>query len=156
MKKEEIHISKVYAMKVGKNTVSVRIMSEHKDGGWVGANIKTNKEVIIRSADRLIGLYQINKENTNPAETQLSKDAKPTQVKKLGGLLAAFMVLADAKEPLDCQEIVKRMIDQGMWKTGGKTPASTLHSAISREIKEKGTESRFAKTERGKFTIVKK
>ncbi|MEN6386017.1 MAG: winged helix-turn-helix domain-containing protein [Phycisphaerales bacterium] len=155
MQNEEIKISKVYAMKVGKNTVGVRIMSEHQDGGWVGVNINTNKELIIRSADRLIGLYQINKDITKSAETQPSKDVKPTKVKKLGGLLAAFMVLADAKEPLDCPEIVKRMIDQGMWKTDGKTPASTLHSAISREIKEKGTESRFAKTERGKFTVVK-
>ncbi|OQA02274.1 MAG: hypothetical protein BWY69_01157 [Planctomycetes bacterium ADurb.Bin401] len=47
------------------------------------------------------------------------------------------------------------MIDQGMWKTDGRTPAATIYSAIIREIKEKGTESRFAKTERGKFTVVK-
>ncbi|HBG25680.1 MAG: hypothetical protein A2Y10_02520 [Planctomycetes bacterium GWF2_41_51] len=155
MQNEEIKISKVYAMKVGKNTVGVRIMSEDKAGGWIGVNVNTDKEVIIRSADRLIGLYQAKQENVNPSETEPSKDANPAKVKKLGGLLAAFMILADAKEPLDCPEIVKRMIDQGMWKTGGKTPASTLHSAISREIKEKGTESRFAKTERGKFTVIK-
>jgi len=155
MQNEEIKISKVYAMKVGKNTAGVRIMSEHKDGGWVGVNINTNKELIIRSADRLIGLYQVKNEKPKAAKTEPIKDAKPTKVKKLGGLLAAFMVLADAKEPLGCQELVKRMIDQGMWKTGGKTPASTIYSAILREIKEKGTESRFTKTERGKFTVAK-
>jgi hypothetical protein len=155
MQKEEIKISKVYAMKIGKNTVGVRIMSEHKDGGWVGVNVNTSKELIIRSADRLLGLYQVKKEKPTTAQSEPTTDANPTKVKKLGGLLAAFMVLADAGQPLDCQEIVKRMIDQGMWKTGGKTPASTIYSAITREIKEKGTESRFVKTERGKFSAVK-
>ncbi|HBG28602.1 MAG: hypothetical protein A2Y10_08650 [Planctomycetes bacterium GWF2_41_51] len=155
MNKEEIKISKVYTMKVGKNTAGVRIMSEHEDGGWVGVNINTNKELIIRSADRLLGLYQVKKENTKPAQIEPTKDPNPTKVKKLGGLLAAFMVLADAGQPLDCQEIVKRMIDQGMWKTGGKTPAATIYSAIIREIKEKAAESRFVKTERGKFTVAK-
>ena len=156
MNKEEIKISNVYAIKVGKNTVGVHIMSEHKDGGWVGVNVNTNKELIIRSADRLIGLYQVKKENTKTVEArEPSKDVNPAKVKKLGGLLAAFMVLADAGQPLDCQEIVKRMIDQDMWKTDGKTPSATIYSAIIREIKEKGTESRFVKTERGKFTVAK-
>lgn len=154
MQNEEIKISKVYAMKVGKNTAGVRIMSEHKDGGWIGVNINTNKEVIIRSADRLLGLYQVEKDNTKHV-AEPSKDAKTTKVKKLGGLLAAFMVLADAKEPLDCQEMVKRMLEGGFWKTEGKTPAATIYSAIIREIKEKGTDSRFVKTERGKFTVAK-
>ncbi|OHB60858.1 MAG: hypothetical protein A2Y12_10135 [Planctomycetes bacterium GWF2_42_9] len=155
MKKEEIKISKVYAMKVAKNTAGVRIMSQNEDGSWTGVNVNTNKEVIIKSPGRLLGIYQVKKEKTKAAATELSKDVNPTKVKKLGGLLAAFMVLADAKEPLDCQEIVKRMIDQGFWKTEGKTPAATIYSAIIREIKEKGAESRFTKTERGKFKAAK-
>jgi hypothetical protein len=38
---------------------------------------------------------------------------------------------------------------------GGATPAATLYSAILREIKAKGKESRFVKTERGKFGLAK-
>jgi hypothetical protein len=34
---------------------------------------------------------------------------------------------------------------------GGKTPASTLYASIYQEIKTKGMDSRFRKTERGKF-----
>jgi len=33
----------------------------------------------------------------------------------------------------------------------GQTPHATLYSAILREIAKKGKESRFTKTERGKF-----
>ncbi len=152
MKNEEIQISKIYAIKIGKNIIGVRIMSQNADGSWVGVNIKTNKQMIIKSADRFRGLFHKDKPE---AKTPAATIADQPKAKKLGGLSAAFMVLAEAKEPLDCPEIVKRMIDQGMWKTGGKTPAATIYSAIIREIKEKGPESRFVKTERGKFTVAK-
>jgi hypothetical protein len=152
MNANEIQISKIYAIKIGKNTIGVRIMSQNADGSWVGANIKTNKQMIIKSADRFRGLFHKDKPETKTPTVTITDQPK---IKKLGGLSAAFMVLADAGQPLDCQEIVKQMLDKGMWKTGGKTPAATLHAAISREIKVKGHESRFVKTERGKFTVAK-
>ena len=44
------------------------------------------------------------------------------------------------------------MADKNLWTSpGGKTPHATLYSAILREIQTKGSESRFKKTERGKF-----
>ncbi len=42
---------------------------------------------------------------------------------------------------------------EGLWKTGGKTPAATLYSAILGEITTKGSEARFKKTDRGQFTL---
>ena len=36
-----------------------------------------------------------------------------------------------------------------------KTPAATLYSAILREIQKKGKQSRFEKTERGRFRLRK-
>jgi hypothetical protein len=155
MNKEEIKISKVYAMKIGKNTVGVRIMSEHKDGGWVGVNVNTSKELIIRSADRLIGLYQVKKNKSAQTENKEPAKAETIKPSKQGGLTVAAQILQEAGQPLNCQEIVKQMLEKGMWKTGGKTPAATIYSAIIREIKDKGPESRFIKTEKGKFTVAK-
>ena len=52
--------------------------------------------------------------------------------------------------------MVEAMAAKGYWKSpGGKTPHATLYSAILREINEKGKESRFKKTERGKFAVGK-
>jgi hypothetical protein len=51
--------------------------------------------------------------------------------------------------------MVKQMLEKGYWKTEGKTPAATIYSAIIREIKEKGADARFRKTERGKFALAK-
>ena len=95
-----------------------------------------------------------------------TKDAKPARKRHTGqrdtngakrpsGLDAAAQVLAKAKEPLNCKEMVERMLAEGLWRTGGKTPAATIYSAILREISGKGKASRFAKVERGKFTLAK-
>ena len=55
-------------------------------------------------------------------------------------------------EPMNCQEMIKGMAEKGYWTSpGGQTPHATLYSAILRELKTKGTEARFRKTERGTF-----
>jgi hypothetical protein len=71
----------------------------------------------------------------------------------MSGLDAAAKVLTDAGEPLGCKTIVERAIEKGYWKTGGKTPSATVYAAIIREIAKKGDASRFAKADRGMFTL---
>ena len=73
---------------------------------------------------------------------------------KRGGLEAAAEVLRQAGEPLSCQVMVERMLAQGLWQTGGKTPAATIYAAILREITTKGSASRFRKTDRGRFALA--
>jgi hypothetical protein len=51
--------------------------------------------------------------------------------------------------------LVDRVLAGGTWKTDGKTPEATIYAAIIREIRAKGAESRFRKTERGHFEAVK-
>ena len=71
----------------------------------------------------------------------------------MSGLDAAAKVLADAGEPLNSKTIVERAIEKGYWKADGKTPAATVYAAILREIQKKGEASRFAKADRGMFTL---
>jgi hypothetical protein len=79
-----------------------------------------------------------------------------TGPKKLSAIDAAAKVLAEAGEPMDCQTMIKTMAEKGYWTSpGGKTPAATLYSAILRELQTKGNDSRFKKTERGKFSVGK-
>ena len=73
--------------------------------------------------------------------------------KKLSALDAAAKVLAQSSDPLTTKQMVEAMSAKKYWKSpGGKTPHATLYSAILREINVKGSEARFKKTERGKFT----
>jgi hypothetical protein len=72
--------------------------------------------------------------------------------KKLSAINAAYQVLADAGKPMNCQELIAAMTEKGLWTSpGGLTPAATLYSAMLRELKAKGSESRFSKAEKGKF-----
>ena len=79
------------------------------------------------------------------------KVAKP---RKASDLDAAVTILREAGEPLGTGEMVKRMLDRGLWSTGGKTPAATIYSAILREITVKGSGARFRKTDRGRFELT--
>jgi hypothetical protein len=74
------------------------------------------------------------------------------KAKRLSAVDAAAKVLEQAKEPMNCKEMIEAMATKGLWSSpGGKTPHATLYSAILREINEKGKGARFKKTERGKF-----
>jgi hypothetical protein len=85
---------------------------------------------------------------------------KPAPGKAMSLLDAAAHILSlgtgDVPGAMRCKDIVDLAVARGLWTPrDGKTPASTLHAAISREIKTKGDASRFAKAERGKFTLAK-
>src|SRR5437899_9612035 len=72
--------------------------------------------------------------------------------KKLSALDAAAKVLAETGQPMSCKEMIEAMAQKGYWSSpGGKTPASTLYSGMLKEVTTKRKESRFRKTDRGRF-----
>ncbi len=84
-----------------------------------------------------------------------SNKSEPAKPKRPSALDAAVAVLAEAEGPMTCQAMIDWMLKVGLWRTTGKTPAGTLHAAISREIVAKGAASRFRKVDRGRFELVK-
>ena len=71
---------------------------------------------------------------------------------KLSALDAAARVLSESQQPLTCPELIAAMAAQGYWTSpAGRTPQATLRAALLREIQHKHDQSRFRKTERGKF-----
>ena len=175
MKQQDITIGNVYDVKVGKNTTAVRITKCLAQGGWEGVTLSGNKTLTIKDAKRIVGLHH-PKVDTPPAKPKTSPDtgepvgkgaqqraasvlkqmAVPLDDKRTSILDAAAKVLAEAKEPLNCKLMIKAMTEKGYWQPShaGKTPANTLHAAISKEVKVKGTDSRFEKVARGQFALV--
>jgi hypothetical protein len=91
-----------------------------------------------------------------PAKAK-GKKAKEPKAKKICALDAAVRVLEEAGQPMTCQEMIEAMTAKKYWASPkGLTPAATLYSAILREINAKGKESRFVKTDRGKFGALAK
>ena len=98
------------------------------------------------------------KTTTKKASTKKSAAQKRTAAKgngKLSGLDAAAQILAKAKEPMGCKDMVEQAIGNGLWSPGGKTPHATLYAAIIREISKKGKDARFAKVDRGRFQLAR-
>ena len=73
---------------------------------------------------------------------------------KLSILDAAARVLQENREPMKCGQMVEAMLKAKCWRTHGKTPSATLSSALLREIKTKGKDSRFRKSDRGLFAAI--
>lgn len=91
--------------------------------------------------------------NSTPEEpTEDIYDVLRRKPKKQMSLLeAAQRVLLEFGDELTAGDIVQAAIQKGYWQTEGKTPGNTLNAAITREIKAKGEESRFAKGSKGHF-----
>jgi len=89
---------------------------------------------------------------TKPAKAPTAKTPKEKKPRprKASGLDLAAQVLAESAEPLNAKTIAEKVIAAG-WVTSGKTPHATLYAAMIREIKDRGDESRFTKTDRGMF-----
>ena len=88
--------------------------------------------------------------NGKPKKTR--KKSAEANAKNLSALDAAAQVLAETGQPMSCKEMIEAMAQKRYWSSpGGKTPASTLYSGILKEITTKGKESRFKKTDRGRF-----
>ena len=96
---------------------------------------------------------------TPPAPASHARPAKaaaPTRgaskEKKYSALEAAAQVLRETGQAMTCPELIAQMAAKGYWSSPkGKTPASTLYAAMTREIKLKGAAARFHKTGRGSF-----
>ena len=93
----------------------------------------------------------------NKASTKMATTKKPAAKKvkgKMSGLDAAAKVLAESPEPMRAKEIVEQMAAKEYWSSpAGKTPQATIYSAMLREIKKKGKDARFTKTQRGRFAL---
>jgi hypothetical protein len=88
-------------------------------------------------------------ENVSPPAAAKAAKAAPS---KSSALDAAARVLCESGQPMSCPELIEQMAAKGYWSSPkGKTPSSTLYAAIARELKLKGTASRFIKTGPGRF-----
>ena len=97
------------------------------------------------------------KKTAKTSKATPAEAAPPAQAenKRLSALDAAAKVLAETGQPMRCTELIAAMAAKGYWTSpGGKTPASTLYSALLRELKTKKDQTRFRKAERGKFGLA--
>lgn len=153
-------------VKVGRNLVEVRV-NGRAEGGW-NVTSRTGKAMTVKTLLTADGeaLAAGEAETAAPAKakaaTAKSKAApaapspKAAPVKGLSLLNAAAAVLERSDAPMAVRGMIEEAKAQGLWTPrGGKTPEQTLYSAIIREIRDRGGESRFRKDGRGLFAFAK-
>jgi restriction system protein len=68
-------------------------------------------------------------------------------------LEAAESILQDAKVPLHYEEVVRRALAQKFLATSGKTPAATLNSVLTVELKTNAEQSHFVRVQPGVYGL---
>ena len=117
------------------------------------AKAKKSRDTGKRAANVAKTVEAVQKGNLADGITiPIDKKHKPISL-----LAAAVCVMKACDRPLGCKDIVAKAMETNIWqpRNGGKMPANTLHAAVNREIKLKGKDARFRKTERGKFELAK-
>ena len=168
--KRKIEVGKVYSARVGGTYLPVRVDKSLGHGRYEGVCLSDGKTVriatdAVKGAGETIEQWESRrkpKEQEVRAATPTAVESKPKapvtgwqkKDRKPSGLDAAVAVLAEAGKPMNCGDMVRRMLETGLWKTSGKTPSSTIYAAIITEISKKGATSRFRKTDRGMFELT--
>jgi len=147
--------------KVGRNLVEVRV-NERTESGW-RVTSRTGKTLTVKTLLAANGEPLATTETPAPASATAPASAataapSPRAVppKGLSLVCAAAAVLERSDAPLSVKAMIDAAKAQGLWTPrAGKTPEQTLYSAIIREIRDKGSASRFRKEGRGLFSFVR-
>jgi hypothetical protein len=115
-----------------------------------------DKDKAPRSELTLEEAAKLEKARAAKAKKTKATDGEKTP-KRVSALDAAAQVLKSAGKPMRAQELVAAMAEQGLWTSpAGKTPHATLYAAMTREERDKGSDSRFRKVDRGQFAFTGK
>ena len=151
MNANEIKVGKRYTTKIGKNEVVVTIIGETEKGRMVKTS--TGKTFPIKNPERFIKCLDAETPVV-PKSADSSKAKVQQEGKKMSMLNAAIEVLKTASQPMSAKELIAAMEEANLWKSpNGQTPANSLSAAILRECGQKEN-PRFAKTEKGRFTLA--
>lgn len=66
---------------------------------------------------------------------------------------AVIQVLRAAGEPLHAEEITKRVLEEQLWTTSGKTPCATIEAQICTDMQKRGPASSFVRTAPRTFSL---
>ena len=66
---------------------------------------------------------------------------------------AAYEVLKKSGRPMSPADIIRPVLESGMWTTKGKTPEQTLGARLYVDIKKLGAKSRFVNVGNGRFAL---
>ncbi len=176
MKATNIHIGHDYQVTQGRGKSIVRVTAHDIAGGAWTCRTEKGAEITVKDAKRFLkavaapaktgGLGRMvgkltsvltgkGKKDDDTREESTSKKRGVPPKGKMSAVDAAARVLDEVKEPLNVKQIAEIADRLNYCELPGATPSATISSAIQKEIKDKGGNARFVRTERGKYTFNK-
>jgi len=165
MQAKNIILNAIYHITLGRNEVLGEVIAE-TDNGWNIRLLASDKIVKVNNAERFIrkartiattGDAPVEEQETvveteaTPKKTKASKQPK----EGMSALDAAHKILVEISTPLNARQITEVIIEKGYCPNlKGATPHATISSSLQREVKGKGSESRFYKAGIGLFGAV--
>ena len=154
MQAKSIITGSIYHITLGRNEVQGEVI-EVTENGWNVRLLASDKVVKVNKADRFIRKARTIAitGDTPKAKGKKAKAATPKQPKEgMSALDAAHKVLVKIGTALTVRQITELIQEKGYCPNlKGATPHLTISSAIQREVKGKGSESRFYKDGKGLF-----
>ena len=152
--KHEIKIGDTVTVKVGCNTVQVKILKPMAGGNaFMVKSLSSGKEFIV-PGNRL-NVPTVSIERIKPKPVAPTPAPVVTSTKKMSLMDAAVAVLKESCKPMNTREMVKAATEKGYWTpTACKTPEQTLYGSIFREIKTKEQPRIVRSDVKGKFIIA--
>ena len=145
MQSKNIILNAIYHLMLGRNEVQGEVI-EATETGWNVRLLASDKVVKVNKADRFI----------RKARTIATTGDTPKQPKEgMSALDATYRVLVEIGTALTVRQITEEIQDKGYCPNlKGATPHLTISSALQREVKTKGRDSRFYKAGVGLFGVV--
>ena len=179
MNNEEIRLGQCWMARLSKRDLCVRLESRMPDGGWVARAMTHGRKVVIGNATQLLQrcdkgkIYSVAETTTPnrrsravppppikptprktlPKEEKVVVEPIQEQIVPLSLLDATAIVLRDSKKALSTREIIALVVERKLWQPAGSTPHASLNAALNRDLQANETQSRFKKTERGKYEL---
>ena len=156
MKAKNIILNAIYHLTLGRNEVQGEVV-EATDKGWNVRLLASDKVVKVNSPERFVRKVRtITTTGDAPVKEQEATPKKPKQPKEgMSALDATHKVLVEIGTALTVRQITEVILDKGYCPNlQGKTPQLTISSALQREVKCKGSKSRFYKAGIGLFGAV--
>jgi len=160
MKSKNIILNAIYHLMLGRNEVQGEVI-EATENGWNVRLLASDKVIKVNNETRFIRKARTiattgEAEATPKANGKKTKSCTPKQPKDgLSALDAAHKVLLEIGTALNVRQIAEVIFDKGYCPNlKGATPHATISSALQRDVKRKGRESRFYKAGIGLFGAV--
>lgn len=176
MKATNIKVGHDYRITQGRGQSTVRVTAHDNESGVWTCRTEKGAEITVKDAKRFLkeapapsktgGLGRMvgkltsvltdkGKKDDGSREESTSKKRGVPPKGKMSAVDAAARVLGEVKEPLNVKQIAEIADRLNYCELPGATPSATISSAIQKEIKDKGGNARFVRTERGKYTFNK-